>query len=149
MAYRNLVVCCCTDTMTNQSVGFCFFKSNVCGSSSGNVPILRQGSVVFSTMSLLLGLDAGGARHVLPDPGRLPSSHQGQKIHRLLLGIPFPGSPLGTARYLAKTTHFSFFKMQGAREALSSLLSPVCTLKVSQLSFQKVTLHLCSQTGSS
>ena len=102
--------------MTNQSVGFCFFKSNACGSSSGNVPILRQGSVVFSTMSLLLGLDAGGARHVLPDPGRLPSSHQGQKIHRLLLGIPFPGSPLGTARYLVKTTRFSFFKIQRALE---------------------------------
>ena len=101
--------------MTNQSVGFCFFKSNACGSSSGNVPILRQGSVVFSTMSLLLGLDAGGARHVLPDPGRLPSSHQGQKIHRLLLGIPFPGSPLGTARYLVKTTRFSFFKKELGR----------------------------------
>lgn len=57
---------------------------------------------MFSTMSLLLGLDAGGARHVLPDPARLPSSHQGQKIHRLLLGIPCPGSPPGTARYLPK-----------------------------------------------
>lgn len=51
-------------------------------------------------MSLLLGLDAGGARHV--DPARLPSSHQGQKIHRLLLGIPCPGNPPGTARYLPK-----------------------------------------------
>lgn len=68
-------------------------------------------------MSLLLGLDAGGARHVLPDPGRLPSSHQGQKIRRLLLGIPFPGSPLGTARYLGKTTRFSFSEMQRARKA--------------------------------
>lgn len=39
---------------------------------------------------------------MLPDPARLPSSHQGQKIHRLLLGIPCPGSPPGTARYLPK-----------------------------------------------
>lgn len=113
--------------------------SNVCGSSSGNVPILRQGSVVFSTMSLLLGLDAGGARHVLPDPGRLPSSHQGQKIHRLLLGIPFPGSPLGTARYLVKTTHFSFFRIQRAGTALASWFPP-CTSRVSHLNLQKLTL---------
>lgn len=133
--------------MTNQSVGFCFFKSNACGSSSGNVPILRQGSVVFSTMSLLLGLDAGGARHVLPDPGRLPSSHQGQKIHRLLLGIPCPGSPLGTARYLVKTTHFSFFQIQRATTALTTLF-PLCTPRVSHLNLQKLTLHLYCKIGS-
>lgn len=75
-------------------------------------------------MSLLLGLDAGGARHVLPDPGRLPSSHQGQKIHRLLLGIPCPGSPLGTARYLPKTTGFSFITIPTAPQALHSFPSP-------------------------
>lgn len=76
---------------------------------------------MFSTMSLLLGLDAGGARHVLPDPARLPSSHQGQKIHRLLLGIPCPGSPLGTARYLPKKQPLA---SPASPQALSSLPSP-------------------------
>lgn len=88
--------------MTNQSVGFCFLKSKCswikfwkCSNSKAGI------SCVFHH-EFLLGLDAGGARHVLPDPARLPSSHQGQKIHRLLLGTPCPGSPPGTARYLPK-----------------------------------------------
>lgn len=95
---------------------------------------------MFSTMSLLLGLDAGGARHVLPDPGRLPSSHQGQKIHRLLLGIPFPGSPLGTARYLAKTTCFSFFKIKRPRKAFKQFTEPYLHIKSSSIKLSEADL---------
>lgn len=97
---------------------------------------------MFSTMSLLLGLDAGGARHILPDPGRLPSSHQGQKIHRLLLGIPFPGSPLGTARYLGKTTGFSFSYIHRARKAFQQFPEPRLHVKRFSIQFSAADLAL-------
>lgn len=72
MPFRNLVVGCCADTMTNQSVGlglvlfrfsFQYPIFNALGLNSGSVPVVRQGSVWIPPRVCSLGWMMEGEAH--------------------------------------------------------------------------------------